>query len=224
VRVVREVDGVRSFISDATQVVAGEGHTCALAAGKVECWGLNTLGELGEDPDTLTTRTVARPVPGLEGIVIDELVASAGHTCVRAGATVYCWGSNLFGELANDQGIFGPPTKIPLPSDISSITAGRFFGCALSTDGTARCWGSNDSGQLSIPEDITSAPPTLIPLQHIAGIFGGDGRHVCAVMKDASAWCWGRGDFGQLGNNDVPGDEPMPNPVSAFNRSQGCSP
>ncbi|MEO7032615.1 MAG: MopE-related protein [Polyangiaceae bacterium] len=223
VQVLREVDGVRSFILDATRVVAGEGHTCVLAAGKVECWGDNSLGQLGEDPDTVTTRTVARAVPGLDGIVVDELVASAGHTCVRAGTAVYCWGSNLFGELAKDDVMFGTPTRIPLPSDIVSITAGRFFGCARSSDGTARCWGSNDSGQLAMSEDIPSAPPTLIPLQNIAGIFGGDGRHVCALTKDATAWCWGRNDFGQLGNNDFPDDRPMPQPVSTLNPSQRCS-
>ena len=220
VQVVREVAGVRTFIRDAKQVVAGQAHTCVLAAGKVECWGDNTLGELGEDPDTVTSRTVARPVPGLDGIVVDELVASAGLNCARAGTSVYCWGSNLFGELAKEVGEFGTPTRIPLPSNIDSISAGRSFACARSSDGTARCWGSNDSGQLAMSEDVPSAPPTLLPLPNIGYIFGGNGRHVCALTTDAKAWCWGRNDDGQLGNNDVGGDQPVPKPVAALNSGE----
>lgn len=222
VRVLREVNGVRTFIGNAKQVVAGEVHTCVLAAGKVECWGDNGLGELGEDPDQVGTRDVARPVPGLEGIAVDELAASSAHTCARAGTDVYCWGSNLFGELAKAEGFFGTPTHIPLPSNIVSITAGRFFGCALSSDGTARCWGSNAEGQLAQPDTPSGAAPVQIPLPNIAGIYGGDGRHACAVSEDASTWCWGRNNFGQLGNNGVSDKQSTPQLVRSLNLDQVC--
>jgi len=223
VRVLREVNDVKTFISDATQVVAGEVHTCVLADGKVECWGDNGLGELGVDPDQVPARPVARPVPGLEGIVVDQLAASSAHTCARAGGEVYCWGSNLFGELAKDDGLFGLPTKIPLPSNIRSIAAGRFFACALGSDGTARCWGSNAEGQLAQPGTAPSATPVQIPLLNIAGIFGGDGRHACAVVQNGSAWCWGRNNFGQLGNNDVSDKQPTPQPLKPLNLGQVCA-
>jgi len=226
--VLREVGGVRSLVQNATQVAAGQGHTCLLAAGKVECWGDNSLGQLGEDPSLVTTRPLAHPVPGLETLMIDELVASASLTCARAGTDVYCWGGNYFGELGNDAGEIGKPTKVQLalPADvtITSIAAGRYFGCARGSDGTARCWGSNNSGQLALPIEIASAPPTPIPLPQVAGIFGGDGFHLCALTADAKTWCWGQNDIGQLGNGTVAEFQPTPTPVSALNLAQVCNP
>jgi alpha-tubulin suppressor-like RCC1 family protein len=226
--VLREVGGVRSLVQNATQVAAGERFTCLLAAGKVECWGDNSFGQLGEDPDLVSSRPVARPVPGLETIVVDQLVATASHACARAGNDVYCWGDNSVGELGNDNGGIGLPTKIELrlPPDITitSIAAGRYFGCARSSDGVARCWGSNDSGQLTLPSDTPSAPPTLISLPDIAGIFGGDGQHVCALTADAKTWCWGRNDLGQLGNGALAEAQSTPTAVNAQNPGQVCKP
>jgi len=220
-QVLRDVGAAKAFIKNAQQVVAGEAHTCVLAAGKVECWGENTLGELGEDPDSVPTRPYARPVPGLEELVIDELAASAAHTCARAGTDVYCWGDNFYGELANDEGWFGGPTHIALPAETISIATGRSFACALGKDGKARCWGANEEGQLGVPVK-TSNVPVEIPLPNVAGIYGGDGRHACALKDDASAWCWGRNDYGQLGNNEISDKQPAPKRVSALSASLGC--
>jgi alpha-tubulin suppressor-like RCC1 family protein len=220
-QVIHQIGG--AGILNAKQVVAGDSHTCVLAAGKVECWGANDFGQLGEDPDNVTSRPLPRPVPGLDAIVVDELAAGPAFTCARSGTDVYCWGSNSFGELAQSQGMFGTPTKIPLPSNIVSITAGRYLGCARSQDGTARCWGTIDSDTAVPGQDPPGAPPTLIALQNITGIFAGAGAHFCAQTNGSKNWCWGKNDFGQLGSNTISKMQSVPTPVSALVTGPSCS-
>jgi alpha-tubulin suppressor-like RCC1 family protein len=45
-------------VARATQLAVGGNHTCALTAGRVDCWGLDARGELGDG----TTTTVPRPI------------------------------------------------------------------------------------------------------------------------------------------------------------------
>jgi len=221
-RVQRLVNGVPQFVNDATQVVAGNEHTCLLSARGVECWGDNQKQQLGVSPDVLESTPVARPVP-LGGAHVDELSAASDHTCARAGADVYCWGSNLDHELALESGQFGGPTKIPLPAAAVAIATGSAFGCALLNTGLIYCWGSNYFGERGIPDDPPPALPNPIPLSEVTRVFGGRGAHVCAAKSDASVWCWGENDLGELGNGEVsPLPHPAPSRVLALTGSQVC--
>jgi alpha-tubulin suppressor-like RCC1 family protein len=223
VRVQRLVNNVRQFVDDALQVVAGDEHTCLLAGGRVECWGDNQSQQLGIDPEDLGSTPVALPVPGLEGIQVQELSASSHHTCARAGGDVYCWGSNLDRELALEIGDFGAPIKIPLPMQAVSIATGYAFGCALGSTGTVHCWGSNYWGERGISEDPPPVLPNPLALSEVTGIFAGRGSHVCAAKGDAGVSCWGSNDFGQLGNGGVSSlQKPAPSRVLALTGSQVC--
>jgi len=221
-RVQRIVDGNLQFVNDASQVVAGDEHTCLLSGGRVECWGDNSSQQLGIDPDVLDSSPVARPVPGLEGVHVDELSAAYYHTCARVGGDVYCWGSNLDHELALESGDSGAPTKIPLPAPALSIATGNAFGCALG-NGKIYCWGSNYFGERGIADDPPPVLPTPISLSDVTGIFAGRGSYVCAAKGDASVSCWGNNDFGELGNGDASSlPHPAPSRVLALTGSQVC--
>jgi len=82
----------------ATQVVVGEGYSCALlSSGTVECWGLNFEGELGDG--TTVSRACPAPVSGSLGVLgVTALSASGTVTCSVADRGVYCWGDGILGD------------------------------------------------------------------------------------------------------------------------------
>jgi alpha-tubulin suppressor-like RCC1 family protein len=83
----------------------GTSHTCALLEdGKVVCFGLNSNGQVGPNPDTMAeeVRTPAT-VTGFSGrVVAIGAGSSAQHTCaILEAGSVECWGSDRAGQLGD---------------------------------------------------------------------------------------------------------------------------
>ena len=95
----------------ATQIVAGDRHTCALrTTGEVACWGDNSFGQLGDG--TITNRSTSGPVPGL--INAAAIDTGGGHTCALPQTGVLsCWGDNSSGQLGD-----GSTTNSLVPTDV----------------------------------------------------------------------------------------------------------
>ena len=81
------------------RIVAGEAHTCALAAqGEAWCWGEGADGQLGDGGHARRTR----PVRVAGGIPFRALSAGRAHTCgLAADGAAWCWGRNETGELGS---------------------------------------------------------------------------------------------------------------------------
>jgi alpha-tubulin suppressor-like RCC1 family protein len=75
-------------------------HTCAITTtGLLDCWGLNTTGQLGLGFLNGVNDTPRR-VGGLANVT--EVAMDADHTCARQNdGSVHCWGSDLDGRLGN---------------------------------------------------------------------------------------------------------------------------
>jgi len=92
-------------LEGATKLAVGAHHACALLdSSAVSCWGKNLHGQLGDG----TTEQANRPVFALEHLApepralenIVDIAAGNEHTCAVVGSSyVYCWGSNLYGQL-----------------------------------------------------------------------------------------------------------------------------
>lgn len=86
-------------ITDASAIVAGDSHACAIVGPNraLKCWGRGTEGQLGngkKDKDALLPVDVS----GLASKVI-AVDAGSWHTCAVHPNGVYCFGSNTHGQL-----------------------------------------------------------------------------------------------------------------------------
>jgi len=142
---------VGGLSGDAVALTAGEHHTCALTEnGAVECWGSNTVGQLGDDTASGGRSTTAVAVSGLSGGVA-AIAAGGYHTCAITGSgALQCWGSNLNGQIGD-----GTTTDRHTPVDVdgfesgtAAVSGGYYHTCALTGTGAARCWGRGNSAQL----------------------------------------------------------------------------
>jgi alpha-tubulin suppressor-like RCC1 family protein len=193
----------------ATSISAGDRHACArLVDGRVQCWGYNVNGQLGNGSATNTGTPVF-----VSGLATARSVRAGGlFTCaILADTTVRCWGSNSGGQLGD-----GTSTNRPTPVAVTGLTGAVALGvseysaCALLGDGTARCWGYNSDGQLGDGTSTTrTAPVPVSGLTGVAEIAAGSG-HSCARLADGTARCWGKNDHGQLGDGTTVGPRRTP--------------
>lgn len=158
---------VASALGDATtfQVGAGGAHTCAVVdAGDVLCWGRNVDGQLGNG-DSTTYDATPQTVTGLSAAINVE--AGSAFTCALLTAgEVWCWGTNLRGQLGNrDHGVNSSSTPVYVAGldDAQSISLGSDHACGLLGDFTLWCWGRNASGQLGESSTTSySATPLMV--------------------------------------------------------------
>ena len=192
-------------------LVGGMAHTCGLiATGAAYCWGYGEVGQLGNTFTSNQFTPVAVSLPnGVTGFA--RLAAGMSHTCgLTSTGAAWCWGYNVTGQLGDGTDADSTaPVQVILPSGVTgftTLTAGAFHTCGLSSTGAAYCWGFNESGQLGVDNNSTPFSFTAVAVDLPDGVTGfvrieaGD-DHTCALTGTGAAYCWGKNNTGQLGNN-----------------------
>jgi alpha-tubulin suppressor-like RCC1 family protein len=141
-------------LTEVVRVAAGYQKTCAWKKdGSVWCFG-----ELLRDMPSQALAMVPVEMKNL-GRQVEEVAFGFRHTCARTaargeakGGDVLCWG-----EAAAD--------VASLSGKALALTAGDYFTCALTVDGSAWCWGSGSEGQLGSGRLEDSRRPVRVRLQ-----------------------------------------------------------
>ena len=83
-------------LADVKAISAGLSHTCAVTKlGGTKCWGMNAVGELGNN-DTTNSETPVDVYGLSKGVTI--LASGLHHNCaILDSGRVKCWGHNTFG-------------------------------------------------------------------------------------------------------------------------------
>jgi len=149
-------------ISDATQVVAGSEHTCALlSSGHIDCWGNNERGGLGDG--STTDSNTPTEVQGIDNAV--QVAAGWRDTCaLLSTGHVDCWGADEDGQLGNAarQESSATPVEVQGISSAKQVTVGNQDACALLSSDQIDCWGENSVGQLGDGKTAESDLPVEV--------------------------------------------------------------
>ena len=172
----------------------GFGHSCGLATtGIAYCWGRN--------PGAASSTSPAQVAGGL---TYESINAGYLHNCVLTDdGTAYCWGLGALGEFGNGTQGTDVTSDVPLRVSgghvFSSISAGAFHNCAITTEGVAYCWGLARFGQLGSDSEsrlcLGEYPCNTTPVPVTAGLafesISAGNERTCGVTKLGSLYCWG---------------------------------
>lgn len=166
-----------SVAADAACVVISADN--ASTDGKVNCWGANAAGQLGDG--TTAARWSVDPVSpkAVVGAVAPStsLVELSGFRSISSSAA-------------------------PEASSPSSHTCGIRQVAGSGSSGEVRCWGANGSAELGAPSSTPFSSKALKIEQlgtAAVGIASG-ATHSCAVLRGGAMSCWGSSALGKLGN------------------------
>lgn len=185
------------------QVAAGGRHTCARSgAGGLQCWGLNTNGQLGIGSHT--RRLVPTPVVGLASGSA-AVTAGGTHSCgLSTSGAVKCWGANNQDSIGDgtERLRLTPVNVIGLGAGVRAVAAGVDHTCAIDAQGRVLCWGANFDGRLGNGETLNRGEPVLVQGlgSAAATAIAVGGSHACALLEGGAVKCWGTNAFGQLGD------------------------
>jgi alpha-tubulin suppressor-like RCC1 family protein len=201
-------------VGSATQVAAGEYHTCALeTSGDVECWGLNRYGQLGDG-----TRNIAEtPVSTRALSSAVDLASGKALNCVAlSGGGAKCWGKNRYGGVGDGtRTIRETPTSVKNLSSAVDVAVGGNHACAVLNSGAVKCWGLNNYGQLGDgSRDNSNLPVSVRGITSATDIVASR-EFTCALLQNSEVRCWGLNRYGQVGDGSTTVRE-TPTPVQGI--------
>jgi alpha-tubulin suppressor-like RCC1 family protein len=186
----------------ATQISTGGYSACAvLDDATAECWGYNFAGSLGDNVHTTTADTdVPYPVKPFNLTNVVEIDAGSTNNCaLKANGTVWCWGTNTFGELGDGTNYYSKkPAIVPGITEAVDIDVTYSTACAVIADGSVKCWGLN-LGKIFGDNSTNNLSPRTIPGFSNVQKFIIGRTFSCALLQNSDLKCAGDNSVGQLG-------------------------
>lgn len=189
-------------IREWTHQAAGIGFTLALSNdGHAYAWGDNRKGQLGIG-STADYATKPTKIGTSSNLKFSSITAGSEHACaITPSGLAYCWGDGEKGKLGyGSTSSTREPEKVETISNVSVISAGTVFSCAIAQNKTY-CWGDNDYGQLGSPRSDTrpQSKPFKVPTEITFVKLSVGGASVFGQSTDGAWYGWGNNVNGKLG-------------------------
>lgn len=200
-----------------TDIQGATQYSCAVADGRVSCWGVQDA-PFGTADGATPAADVASPIDvyrngALADLTVTDLSLARFNACAVASGAVYCWstGAAPLGTGSTER------SWVPQPVDIDGVLAGRTvqqvsvqsrYACAAA-DGRAYCWGDNLFGTLGSGSSESSAVPVAVDT---TGVLGDryvtqvvTGENFACALASGDVFCWGVKEYlgaGRSGDDD----------------------
>ncbi len=216
-------------------VHAGDDFACLRQDdGDVACWGRNDAGQLG----TGKTGAPSATATFIKGLTTrDPLALGRQHGCAIVSGRVWCWGSDVHGQLGGSFGGIKGPVLVPgVPvasfskeNSVSKehsvskghdarrsscrIAAGADTTCMISRGRRVFCWGRCEGGVCGRGGTSKGKVRQVRFLRSEGAAHGQEydtvavGNGFACAMNGDRTVCWGRGQRGQLGSGAFGGSE-----------------
>jgi alpha-tubulin suppressor-like RCC1 family protein len=193
-------------IPGATALFAGMAETCALAAGRLHCWGAT------RPRGTQVTPTLSP----LKNVKSAALGTSHGCALTQSGE-VHCWGSNHRGQLGDGTTTDrSTPARVKQLGKVRALAVGGAHNCAIDLVGKLFCWGYSDFSQIGDAAAGDRLLPT--PIEGVANVaeVSLSSSHSCVLLESGPVLCWGSNSDGQLGRGFRSSPHPQPAEVKGL--------
>lgn len=173
-------------LKSVTRLTGGYWSHCAIAEGKIRCWGSTSGGILGVPPKKGAKKgsyqniTVPTTVPSKDPV---DVQMSDWYACaLERGGDLLCWG----------QPVYTDPVVAPAKvlGGVKAFHMGANEICATGTDGLARCWSWKRGSAPAAP---------VAGLKDVVQTAGG-AQHTCVLDSSGAVRCKGLNDSDQLGD------------------------
>ncbi len=200
-----------SFVPDfdPVRVFAGSDYTCAEGRhtsgtySRLFCWGVNSEGKLGIDPNSMMNITAPLQASPDNLATNSAITTAATHVCytIRAGTEekLRCMGENAYAQLGQGYPEVTGPRLSYTPKTAFTYPTGRTVFAAAGTehlcfsDGSVSCLGRNQLGQLgrgTTLDRVFPVPTTLFTTGVSQVAMGRD--HTCTIRNSGELYCWGK--------------------------------
>lgn len=186
-------------------VSVGSFNACVVTtSATVKCWGSNSYGALGSGVALGTSTHTPTAIANLSGTYSVVATGGDGVCAQTTGNTVYCWGSDLWGQRGDGSSTTADganPTKISTSAVVTGLFAGADTGtnCLVTQNSGVLCWGQNTdnflnttSGNMTSPI-VTNVSPFYVSGSNVAARGFSIGSRFACMLKntDASIVCGG---------------------------------
>jgi alpha-tubulin suppressor-like RCC1 family protein len=177
-------------------------QNCGIQAGKLYCWGSQTI--FGDKTYTDTRR----PGPVLLDPTTDYSKVATRHDsndncAITTTGDLKCWGVNNYGEFSNGVAMsatLSVPTSVDPGVQYSEVSIMSHALCGITTAGELRCAGTNGYGQLGNGTTSAIVGMTTIDAGTTYKYVERGMYTTCGLTTANTIKCWGHNASGSIGN------------------------